>query len=317
MLSTDNLWGAATFSPGFLVILEVTYRIRVGAAASLAWVMKYLLVVLVWWLPLLGWAAAPPLEPLQIAEQFVAPGGWANMREYLCCEAAGQAKRQSLGQQIPATLQRNCQLLQQNQRTAVVSVELRDSVSRNDVYLHFRRDSTTSPTTWKLEAVRSLAMTQFGAPMLQLLSDMPPAEVARYNQKHPDADHQFMLGNIQLWIGPDADIIRHFERNKSSFERAVQLIKTRGYFSGKAASPEPDLSKDTELQAVLRPLYISRVTQRNLGCTSCLEFVIGGMVDNAVGLLYQPNIAAVPAMTPDHVIMLKPLGNGWYLYKTT
>ena len=50
------------------------------------------------------------LEPLQIAEQFVAPAGWPNMKDYLCCEVAKQARHQTLGQQIPAGLRRVCQL---------------------------------------------------------------------------------------------------------------------------------------------------------------------------------------------------------------
>ncbi|MBX0291486.1 hypothetical protein K3G63_13635 [Hymenobacter sp. HSC-4F20] len=281
--------------------------------------MKYILVLLLWGLSLQGWAG-PPLEPLQIAEQFVAPGGWADMKGYLSGEAAGQARRQSLGQQIPATLQRHCQLLQQGPATAVVTVELRDSVSRNDIYLHFRRDSTTSATPWKLAAVRSLAMTQLGPPMLQLLTDMAPAEVAQYNQKHPEASHEFMLGNIRLWIGSDADISQHFRRNQAAFQRAARLIQARRFFAApadSAATGEQLANTDAEVQALLRPLYISRVTQRTLGGAGGLEFIIGGVTNNTVGLLYQPTAALVPAMSPERVIVVKPLGNGWYLYKTT
>ncbi|WP_141106588.1 hypothetical protein [Hymenobacter gelipurpurascens] len=264
--------------------------------------------------------AAQPLKPLQIAEQFVAKSGWADMKNYLSGEAAGQARNQSLGQQIPANLERRCQLLQQDQRTAVVAVELLDSVSRNDIYLHFRRDSTTAKAPWKLEAVRSLSMTQLGPPMLKLLTEMPPAEVAQYNQKHPAAPHDFMLGNIRLWIGSDADIQQHFRRNQAAFQRAAQLIQARQYFTAApdtAGLGEQAANSAVELQALLQPLYISRVTRRYLGCATCLEFIIGGVSGNTVGLFYQPKPEQVPAMTPDHIIVIKPLGNGWYLFKTT
>lgn len=286
--------------------------------AAAACLMKYIVALLLWGLPLLSWAG-PPLLPLQIAEQFVAPAGWAEMRDYLSGEAAGQARRQSLGQQIPAALQRHCQLLQQGPATAVVAVELRDSVSRSDIYLHFRRDSTTSAAPWKLAAVRSLAMTQLGPPMLQLLTDMPAAEVVQYNQKHPEASHEFMLGNIRLWIGSDADISQHFRRHQAGFQRAARLIQSRRFFApapDTAATGERLANADAEVQALLRPLYISRVTQRTLGGPG-LEFIIGGVTDNTVGLLYQPAAALVPAMSPERVIVVKPLGNGWYLYKTT
>ncbi|MFC7667500.1 hypothetical protein ACFQT0_08955 [Hymenobacter humi] len=69
--------------------------------------MKHFFLALCLWLPR-AVLAFQPLEPLQIAEQFVAPAGWADMKAYLCCEAAGQAKRETLGQQIPARLQRSC-----------------------------------------------------------------------------------------------------------------------------------------------------------------------------------------------------------------
>jgi len=90
--------------------------------------MNHLLLLFCLGLPRLT-EPAPPLEPLQIAEQFVAPGGWEPMKSYLCCEAAGQAKAQTLGQQIPARVARTCQLVQQGTATAVVAVELRDSLA--------------------------------------------------------------------------------------------------------------------------------------------------------------------------------------------
>ncbi|GAB2772727.1 hypothetical protein HNQ93_000808 [Hymenobacter luteus] len=281
--------------------------------------MKYILALLLWALPLLSWAE-PPLQPLQIAEQFVAPGGWAAMRDYLSGEAAGQARRQSLGQQIPATLQRRCELLYQGPATAVVTVELRDSVRRSDIYLHFRRDSATTAAPWTLAAVRSLAMTQLGPPMLKILADMPPAEITQYNQKHPEASHAFMLGNIRLWIGSDADILEHFNRHRPQFQQAARLIQSRQFFTAPLDSTlagEQAANADEEVLALLRPLYISRVTQRTLGSPAGLEFIIGGVTDNTVGLLYQPNAALVPPMRPERVIVMRPLGHGWYLYKTT
>jgi hypothetical protein len=282
-------------------------------------VMKYFLLLLSWFLPLLT-QAAQPLQPLQIAEQFVAKTGWAEMKSYLSGEAAGQARRQSLGQQIPANLERHCQLLQQDQRTAVVAVELLDSVSRNDIYLHFRRDSTTAQAPWKLAAIRSLSMTQLGPPMLKLLSEMPPAEVAQYNHKHPAAPHDFMLGNIRLWIGADADIQQHFQHNQAAFQQAAELIQARHFFPAPADTTglgEQAANADTALQALLQPLYISRVSQRYLGCGTCLEFIIGGVSGDTVGLFYQPDSTQVPTMSPDRIIVIKPLGNGWYLFKTT
>ncbi|MDB5235895.1 MAG: hypothetical protein JWR44_2888 [Hymenobacter sp.] len=258
----------------------------------------------------------PLLEPLRIAEQFVAPGGWPAMKNYLCCEAASQAKRQTLGQQIPPHWVRSSQLLQQGPTTAVVAVELRDSLRRSDVYLHFSKEAAG----WKLRAIRSLAMTHLGPPMVGILAAMPPAEVADYDRKHPDAHHAFALGNLRLWTSADADIKAHFQRNEAAFQEAVRLLQTRRYFNVPADSSragEAAANADPAVRSLLQRLFISRVRKRDTDCSTCLEFLIGGMTDNTVGLLFEPNAAAVPPMSPDGIIVLKPLGDGWYLYKTT
>ena len=277
--------------------------------------MKHFLLALCLWLPQ-AVLAVEPLQPLQIAEQFVAPTGWPEMREYLCCEAAGQARRETLGQQIPTRLQRTCQLLEQGLATAVVAVELRDAADRKDFYLHFGKEAGA----WKLLAIRNLAMTHLGPPMVEILSNMPPAEVAEYDQKHPDASHAFTLGNLKLWTSADADIAAHFARNRADFQKLLRLMQTGNYFAParpiSTPTGEQAANADPAVHALLRQLFLAQVTRRETNCASCLEFVIGGKVSSTVGLLYQPTAALLPAMDPDRLIVLKPLGEGWYLYKT-
>ncbi|MBD2767527.1 hypothetical protein IC235_06440 [Hymenobacter sp. BT664] len=275
----------------------------------------FLLALLLWWLA--GPAKAlGQLEPLQIAEQFVAPAGWPEMKEYLCCEAASQARQETLGQQIPARLRRVCQLVQQGPVTAVVAVELRDSVERKDFYLHFSKEAGA----WKLLAIRNLAMTHLGPPMVEILANMPPAEVRDYNQKHPDASHSFTLGNLRLWTSADADIAAYFARSRADFQKLLHLVQAGQYFApapgATEASSEEAANANRAVHALLRKLYLARVTRRATGC-NCPEFVIGGRVGSTVGLLYQPEAALLPVMDPNHLIVLKPLSNdGWYLYKT-
>jgi hypothetical protein len=277
--------------------------------------MKYLYLFFCLWVLGAATVVPAPLEPLQIAEQFVAPAGWPPMKDYLCCEVAGQAKNQTLGQQIPAPLRRTCQLVQQDSAMAVVAVELRDSASRRDFYLHFRREAEG----WKLGAIRNLAMTHLGPPMVELLAAMPPAEVADYDRKHPDASHAFTVGNLRLWTAADADIAEHFRKNRAEFRKVLHLVQAGQYFApdSVAVASEQAANANPAVHTLLRKLFLSRVTRRETGCTSCLEFVIGGKVNSTVGLLYQPQPALLPAMSPDRLIVLKPLGDGWYLYKTT
>ena len=48
-----------------------------------------------------------------------------------------------------------------------------------------------------------------------------------------------------------------------------------------------------------------------------LDFQIGGIIDNTVGYYFFLHEEDVPEMTPGRMIMLRDLGDGWYLYKTT
>ena len=281
--------------------------------------MKHCFLLLCLWLPgVVAWATpAPLLPPLIIAEQFVAPAGWPAMRSYLSGEVAGQARRQTLGQQIPPRVRRACQLVRQDSATAVVAVELRDSVSRRDFYLHFHHEAEG----WKLSAIRNLAMTHLGPPMVALLAAMPPAEVADYDRKHPDASHAFTIGNLRLWTSADADIAAHFNAHRAAFQEVLGRVQTGQFFDpvidGDEATDEQAANADPAVHALLRRLYLGRVTRRATACGSCLEFVIGGKTGSTVGLLYQPEAARLPAMQPDGLIVLRPLGDGWYLYKTT
>ncbi|TGE15811.1 hypothetical protein [Hymenobacter elongatus] len=272
--------------------------------------MKYFFLFFILLTSLRG-QARQALPPLEIAERFVAREGWPAMRDYLCCEAQQQARRQSLGQQIPGRMARACEVVQQTTTTAVVAVELRDSTGGNDFYLHFVKEAT-----WKLHSVRGLGMTSFGRQMLTVLEGLPPAEIARYNQTHPQAEYDFTVGNIRLWVGSDADIEAHFNQRQADFEKTVQLLQARNYFATPAAG-EAAANADPAINALLKSLYISRVTRKTADCDACFAFVIGGLIDNTVGLLYEPDASKVPAMNPQSLIVVKPLGKGWYLFKTT
>ena len=46
-------------------------------------------------------------------------------------------------------------------------------------------------------------------------------------------------------------------------------------------------------------------------------YLVGGVSDNSVGYMYQPDPAKLPPVSAGYFILIRPLGNGWYLYKTT
>ena len=72
------------------------------------------------------------------------------------------------------------------------------------------------------------------------------------------------------------------------------------------------------LKADYRKLFISTVSYGDwtLG-GKALDFSIGGMVDNTVGYLFVNDKKDLPAMSDNRVNMLREIGDGWYIYKTS
>jgi hypothetical protein len=51
--------------------------------------------------------------------------------------------------------------------------------------------------------------------------------------------------------------------------------------------------------------------------TGVVKVTIGGILDNSVGFLHAADPASVPPIDPSEHIWIEPVGDGWYLFKTT
>ncbi|CAK9254278.1 unnamed protein product [Sphagnum jensenii] len=123
------------------------------------------------------------------------------------------------------------------------------------------------------------------------------------------------LGNAKLTLASDEAIIAHFNTHKVDFEQLRHKVLDR------LQSTKPE-SRDTlniasEVKPDLRRLLIQSVHTGQNGCEECMEFLIGGVLDNTVGYYYFTDKKYVPAMSPDRLIMLREIGHGWYVFKTT
>jgi hypothetical protein len=74
---------------------------------------------------------------------------------------------------------------------------------------------------------------------------------------------------------------------------------------------------EKDLEPEYRKLYISSVWFGDYELGNCLNFLIGGLLDNTVGFIYVKNKKDLPVMSPDKIIMIREIGNGWFIYKTT
>ena len=105
------------------------------------------------------------------------------------------------------------------------------------------------------------------------------------------------------------NIIKHFQANQNEFEHLKNL-----------ALIQLERPEGTELlensKSDYKKLFISSVSiDEALG--NGINFLIGGMLDNSVGYLYVKDKKDLPEMSPELLIMIKEIGNGWYIYKKT
>jgi len=64
-------------------------------------------------------------------------------------------------------------------------------------------------------------------------------------------------------------------------------------------------------------LLIRDLNDYKIFCADCLGFTVGGMIDNTVGYFYLEDKNKLPKMNTSRIIMIRKIGDGWYLYKTT
>jgi hypothetical protein len=178
-----------------------------------------------------------------------------------------------------------------------------------------------------MTAFRALAMTGIIEQVKVELEKMTPQQVDEIIARNKKAtkddismftskeDYYFQLGNAKLTLELDDNIIKHFITNQAEFERLKNLALAQREKEKIDEERSIELVKD--LKADYQKLFIFSVSTGGYKLGNCINFLIGGMVDNTVGYLYVTDKKNLPEMSPDRVIMIREIGNGWYIYKTT
>ena len=257
-------------------------------------------------------------EPLELAKKIFSKDSFTNIENFVIGEYKGQPN----GQDIQQGAITKFKLLGQNDRIAVVNMTITDSLGKGfDSYLHFEKDSI-----WKMSAFRALSMTGIIEEVVKELERMTPKQIDEIIKQSKSKqgkdemfksreDYDFELRNAKLTIELDDNIEKHFFTNQPEFE----IIKN-------LALKELDTLKlDEERSAELlenhkteyRKLFISSISAGGYELGNGINFLIGGMVDNSVGYLFVKDKKDLPEMNSDRIIMIREIGNGWYIYKTT
>ena len=258
-------------------------------------------------------------EPLDLAKKIFGKDSLPNIGNYI----TGEYKGRPNGQDLQKGSTTKFTLLGQAEKTAVVAMTILDSTGQGlDAYLHFEKS-----TTWKMSALRALALTGIIEQVKIGLERMTPQQVdsiiAKSKKKKKDdfvmftsrEEYNFQLGNAKLTLELDDNIAKHFVTNRAQFERLKNLALTQ--LEREKTDEVRSIRLIESLQSEYQELFISSVSTGGYELGNCINFLIGGMVDNAVGYIYVKDEKDLPKMNPGRVIMIKGLGDGWYIYKTT
>ncbi len=257
-------------------------------------------------------------NPLALVKTIFAKDSFPDLYNHVAGEYNGHPN----GTDLPSNITTDFLLLNQNEKTAVVNLTITDSLGHEfDTYLHLKKDSI-----WKILAIRALAMTGLIEEINKELKSMTDAQIDTiiefskkgtlgYSMFKSRKEYEYELGRTGLIIASDNELILHFKKNESDFE----LIKNSILLE--IDSLKIDQEREIRIGEKLKPnynsLFISSIKIGGFQFGNALNFVIGGMIDNTVGYLFVQKKEDLSKMNPCRIIMIREIGSGWFLYKTT
>ncbi len=229
--------------------------------------------------------------------------------------STGEYEGRPNSQDISSKTELDFKLLAEENNIAVVNLTITDSLGNGvDTYIHLKKENE-----WKIFAFRSLAMTGFLEQIKTQFETMTEEQIDTFIASGEEGinskeDFYRELDILQLTLDLDEKIIEHFRVNQESFQKTLQEISALEVKKESAEMKRLDIGKN--IKSDYKELLISNIST-SFYCENCYEFTIGGMVDNLVGYFYIPDKEDVPEMDPNRIIMIREIGNGWYLFKTT
>lgn len=248
--------------------------------------------------------------PVEICEIVFGENGF-NYEEILpfCCEMHSVNFRDSsLGQMLPVGTGRSYELLEKTDERAVVSVSLNIDKEFQNFYVFMKNIDS-----WKIFAIRTLAQTLVIQQALTEVENLPADSALSLITKHGYDDLDKYINRNRLLLSSDNNLEEYFNKNQSKFKEIADYILEKGFYMH--ISSINQVNSDELIKTKLENLLIEKIVPAEEG--EFIGFMIGGILDNTAGYFYQPDPEKVPKMSTELYIMIKHLGNGWYLYKTT
>lgn len=181
-------------------------------------------------------------------------------------------------------------------RAAVRVYVSAEEVDEQELYFHLVRRGQ-----WRMTALRAMALP----PLMNTLLDDLEA------QKSLSQQDRIMRDNLRLTLRNDAELHEWFKEHRGDLDDLVAHVR-ESFAPGESVRFESE-SAHPALQERLLDLSLMHLT---LTQDRQVHVLVGGIVDNSVGFIHAPEDDP-PALNPEEYIWVEPLGDGWYLYRTT
>ncbi|NOS82694.1 MAG: hypothetical protein E8D46_08485 [Nitrospira sp.] len=192
----------------------------------------------------------------------------------------------TLGQMLREDLKLTPRLIEKKPPRAVYAVEAKREDTIVDWYVFLREEQHT----WKLEALRSLALTGPIQVLIERLRNVP--------NRSPEQERDYQ--NFLLTLASDQQLKAYLRTHHQQLQALADLAQA-GHVSEATA------------RAKAQSLHLVELS----GDKKIIQIVIGGILDNTVGFMRVTPGASVPTMDPKEYIYIEQVVDNWYVYKTT
>jgi hypothetical protein len=234
----------------------------------------------------------------------------------------------------PALVFNQIKIVSQDEKRAVVSADLPGQHPLTG-YVFLERQGGQ----WKVEALRTLTVPPQLVNLRLAWPNMTDEQrKQQFRNKPPEAQADFerLLVAVDLAMKPDRDEMAFFNEHKPVFAGLLRDMMAGG-LSGAASvaslranqnegwATAPEATRRTTMASDLETLLIAAGVRASFGpkgkieplCgEDCATFTVLSAGSNNVGYLWIGPKGKVPEMAPQGFIVIEPLGEGWYLFKT-
>jgi hypothetical protein len=220
----------------------------------------------------------------------------------------------------------NAEILEMNEESGVIAVSIQDKEVYKDAYVFW-----TNQNGWKIESVQTFWLPSVFHIMLNEYKNLDAAGLENmYNHIITQSlendtsltkesvierlgsisDFTASVNTMKLTLAPDKELVAHFKKNEAGFQALLELLLK----DHQTLDEEWLYEYKSPYRQHMHQLLLSAVKKEE--GSNVIACVVGGMLKNQAGYFYCKEPEKRPKMHYRNYIMIRALGNGWYLFKS-